>query len=267
MNKLLASFLSIFFALMTVACGDDNLNEPYNGNNNLSIEAAKFVGTWYNNRSYGGIYYTFQSDGTCFSSPSNGNPDYLMGTGHRGTWKYLENERMLITTLEVGGDCWKIYNIFDNSWTGQLQSSTFPTFSYIKYQEPSIPAKDQDWCPSSFSGRKILMDINYLSSGNDEMNEIYRCLFYESDVRCFHYGLSKDTRPGYGYRYSKVSSTEGNLKLSNIGYIPEIYYDLDFIFDSNATFAIRGTKQIGKNNPKIYQVSGSGKYIDNVLVD
>ena len=239
---------------MTIACSDDNSNEPDNGNNNLSTEAANFIGTWYNNQSYGGIYYTFQSDGKCFSSPFNGNPDFIAGTSHKGTWKYLEDERMLITTLESGGDCWKIYDISDNSWTGQIQLSTFPTFSYTRYKEPTIPAKDEDRCPSRLSGRKILMDINYSPSDNDKINEIQRCLFYESYVRCFSYGSTKETRSGYRYNYSKVSPTEGKLKLSHIGAIPEIYYNLDFIFDSNATFIIRGTKQIGK-------------YVNNILVD
>lgn len=258
MQKLLLSYFSIFLTLMIVACGDDNSNDP------LSPEANKFVGTWHNNQSYVGIYYTFQSNGKCFSAPFNGNPDYLAGTSHRGTWKYIADQDMLITTLELGGDSWKIYDISPNSWTGQIQTSTFPTFSYTRYKEPAIPAKDEDWCPSSLSGRKILMDMTYSSSDNEKFNDIQRGLFYENYVRCFSYDSSKDTRSGYRYYYSKISPTEGKLRLSHPGTVPGIYYTLEFVFESNTTFIIRGQKQIGN---KLYQISGSGKYVDNILVD
>ena len=264
MDKYLSIFLLSFLALAMAACGHDEPNQK-DEDNDMSSEAAKFVGTWFNNVSYGGIYYTFQSDGKCFSSPAGGNPDYLVGSNHRGTWKYLLKEKMLITTLEKGGDSWKIYDISDKSWTGQYQGSTFPTFSYIKYEEPPIPGKDQDWCPPSLGGRKLLMHINYASVDGDKIKEIYKFLFYNYNARCTCESSSKDVRSGYNYSFSKESANTCKLKLVDIGTIPEIYYDLNLTVDSNTTFTISGAKKIGKNSTNIISVNGNGTYIKNIM--
>ncbi len=257
-------------SFVLTSCSDDPKVEPNNPNltgEELSEKSAMFVGTWFNAQSYGGIFYTFQADGKCFTTKIGPEPNILSV----GTWKYIEKENMLATTLEQPGDSWKIYDVSTSSWTGQyLGGENLLTFSYKKCEAEPIPDINDEWSPSSIIYRKICLNISN-SSADKNLPDQMRLLFtYTHDARCFTTKGSYDDGKYGGYSYSftyfKTSANTAKLKLSLAYIIPEKYYELDLQFTSNTSFTFSGTCTLGKKDSKILPIKGDGGYMEDIYI-
>lgn len=117
-------------AVSFTSCGDDK-DEPEIKEENIKADeetsqAAMFIGTWYNSVSYGGVYWTFNADGTCHSS--------IGGYDNHGTWSYAEDAKILTTTVQGGVNNWAIISVSENSWTGMILSATGSTFTYVRVE-------------------------------------------------------------------------------------------------------------------------------------
>lgn len=250
--------LMVLLTFVAMSCGDNTDDKIPDDPEDIS---HKFVGSWYNGLSYGGVIYTFSADGkaTC---------RVIGASGFVGTWKYVKETKMLITTLHNGFDNWQIVDVDDMRWTGQFQNSTNPMITYERIDHVDNSTTNQSgWYPSSMAHRLIYFN-EYDSFGNSVKKEPTK-LHFVTD-KYFYTNLSW----GLGY----YSSNKRNSN-PNTGYLtfslhseyvpsekdPRFEYKMDVEFKSFTTFIYKGIKIINKGVEKdTINIHGEGGYASSL---
>lgn len=259
-RKLIFRLMPLFFLMvLSASCGTDSPDAPKDDSVNSSDDSSanKLIGVWYNRVSYGGIFYTFNADGTAkWQSPE--------GTGERGTWKYIEESRMLTTTLHNGFDNWEVFDISSLKWTGQIHTSSKPVITYerVDYIDNEI-VEGSDWYPKNWA-HKLISFNEYDDAGNCISRDETKLHFYTDN-----YAKTNLPRELAWYTTSKRDSKTGFFKLIISSIFdpsperPYINYKIDIIFDSPTTFTYSGVKEIDDGESEIsLKIHGNGSYKD-----